>query len=201
MKIVAGLGNPGPKYETTRHNAGFLAVDRLVDSWKATGPHYESKGQLYQATVAGEKVLLVKPETFMNNSGECIAPLMKFYKCKPEDLVVVYDELDLKPLQLRLKTGGGSGGHNGIKSIDQCLGSESTGYHRVRIGIGHPARGVHPSAENSHARSVVDYVLQNFTDDELAELDKTLDDVSQACELLIRGEATRAMTAFNKRDN
>ncbi|CAK9250207.1 unnamed protein product [Sphagnum jensenii] len=137
----------------------------------------------------------------MNDSGECVAPLMKFHKSEPGDLVVIYDELDLKPLQMRIKTGGGSGGHNGIKSIDQCLGSELTDYHRVRIGIGHPARGVHPSAQNTHARSVVDYVLQNFTDDELAELDKVLDDVTAATELLIRGDATRAMTAYNKRDN
>lgn len=201
MKIVAGLGNPGPKYETTRHNAGFLAVDRLIDAWKATGPTYNYQGAVYQATVGSEKVMLVKPETFMNNSGECIAPLMKFYKCLPDDLIVIYDELDLKPLQMRIKTGGGTGGHNGIKSIDQCLGSDATNYHRIRIGIGHPARGVHPSSENNHARTVVDYVLQNFTDGELAELDTCLDDVTKATELLIKGEATRAMTAYNKRDN
>src|SRR4051812_44310751 len=113
MKIIAGLGNPGPKYETTRHNAGFLAIDRLVDDWKATGPSYNYQGQIWQASVGGEKVILVKPETYMNSSGECIGPLMKFYKCEPTDLVVIYDDLDLKPLQLRMKIGGSAGGHNG----------------------------------------------------------------------------------------
>jgi peptidyl-tRNA hydrolase, PTH1 family len=198
MKIVAGLGNPGPKYETTRHNAGFLAVDRLVDSWRASGPDDSNQGEIWQASVGGEKVLLVKPQTFMNNSGECIAPLMKFYKCAPGDLIVIYDELDLKPLTMRIKTGGGAGGHNGIKSIDACLGSGQTDYHRVRIGIGHPARSVHPSTQGKHARSVVDYVLQTFTDDELKELDVLLDEVTKAVEVMVQGDVKKAMTEFNR---
>lgn len=196
MKIVVGLGNPGPKYETTRHNVGFLAVDRLIDDWKATGPSHDYQGEVYQASVGGEKVILVKPETYMNNSGECVAPLAKFYKCAPEDIVVIYDELDLKPFQLRLKRGGGAGGHNGIRSLDQHLGSPE--YYRVRIGIGHPSRGVHASAQNVYARAVVDYVLQNFTDEELQELDPLLDDVRKAVELLIAGDATRAMGIYNQ---
>ncbi|MDR3607555.1 MAG: aminoacyl-tRNA hydrolase [Oligoflexia bacterium] len=190
MKIVAGLGNPGPKYETTRHNAGFLAIDRLVDDWKATGPSDAFEGEVWQTSVGGEKVLLVKPQTFMNVSGECLGPLLKFYKCKPEDLIVIHDDLDLGPLVLRLKVGGGTGGHNGLKSIDQHLGGNQN-YMRVRIGVGHP-RSFMPE------RNVADYVLQNFNDDELRRLDPLLDDVTQAVEMMVRGEATQAQNRFNR---
>jgi PTH1 family peptidyl-tRNA hydrolase len=196
MKIIAGLGNPGPKYETTRHNVGFLAVDRLIDDWRASGPDEAYQSIIHQATVAGEKVLLVKPETFMNLSGESIAPMMKFYKCTPDDLIVIHDDLDLKPMALRVKTGGGTGGHNGLKSIDQSLGS--TEYHRIRMGIGHPSKLVHPSAQGKHARVVADYVLQNFTDEELQDLDPLLDRVTKIAELIIRGEIRQAMTEYNR---
>lgn len=193
MKIVAGLGNPGAKYETTRHNAGFLAVDRLIDEWKATGPSKVTEGEAWQATVAGEKVLLLKPQTYMNNSGRCVAPVVKFYKCAPSDLIVIYDELDLKSMQLRIKTGGGAGGHNGIKSIDQHLGAGMLGYHRVRLGIGRPG-----SVPNSASTSAADYVLQPFTDQELDQLDPLLQDVTKATELLVRGEVATAMNQFNR---
>jgi len=198
MKIVAGLGNPGPKYETTRHNAGFLLIDRLIDDWKATPLPDQFSAEIHQATVAGEKTLLIKPQTFMNLSGESVGPLLRFFKCAPEDLIVIHDELDLKPLVLRLKTGGGAGGHNGIKSIDQVLGGKN-GYHRVRIGIGHPRGLVDPSAQATHARDVTDYVLQQFTDDELSKLNAVFDDARTAVELLIQGEALRAMNQFNQK--
>lgn len=193
MKIIAGLGNPGPKYETTRHNAGFLAIDRLIDEWKATGPSKSNEGEVYQAAVAGEKVHLIKPLTYMNNSGRCIAPLFKFFKCAPEDLIVIHDDLDLKPLTLRIKTGGGTGGHNGLKSIDAHLGAGLTGYHRIRIGVGKPGtHGIPPLI------STVDYVLQPFTDQELNQLDRLLDDVTKAAGLLVRGDARTAQNEFNR---
>jgi peptidyl-tRNA hydrolase, PTH1 family len=199
MKIIAGLGNPGPKYETTRHNVGFLAIDRLVDDWKASGPNEAYDGEIWQTSVGGEKVLLVKPQTFMNISGECLGPLMKFYKCVPEDLIVIHDDLDLKPLVLRLKTGGGTGGHNGLKSIDQHLGAGHQNYHRIRIGVGHPRNLVSEEASSSKtARNVVDYVLQNFSDDELKQLDPLLDDVARATDMLIRGEPLAAQNRFNR---
>ena len=198
MKIVAGLGNPGPKYETTRHNVGFLAIDRLIDAWKASSANDAYDGEIWQANVGGEKVLLVKPQTFMNVSGECIGPLMKFYKCGPEDLVVIHDDLDLKPLALRLKTGGGTGGHNGLKSIDQHLSGQQ-GYHRIRIGVGHPRNLVgEDSSSSKTARNVVDYVLQNFTDEELRQLDPLLDDVARATEMLFKGDSTAAQNRFNR---
>ena len=136
MKLVVGLGNPGPQYETTRHNVGWLALDRMIDDWKAVGPKVQNNAEVFQARVGSEQVLLVKPLTFMNLSGRAVAPLVSFFKCEPSDIVVLQDEVDLKPLTFRLKSGGGSGGHNGLKSLDESLGSNA--YHRVRIGVGHP---------------------------------------------------------------
>lgn len=197
MKIVAGLGNPGTRYETTRHNAGFLAVDQLVETWHATGPVESFQGDVYQASLGGEKVFLVKPRTFMNLSGECIGPLLRFYKCEPSDLIVIHDDLDLKPLTLRIKVGGGSGGHNGLKSIDTRLGAAGTHYSRVRIGIGHPRGWVDESNQGKQARDVVDYVLQMFTDEELRKLEALMGDVARATGLLVAGHATQAMNEFN----
>ncbi len=190
MKIIAGLGNPGPKYETTRHNAGFLAVDFLIDEWEATGPSDQNEGEVWQASVAGERVLLIKPQTFMNNSGRCIAPIFKFFKCAPDDLIVIHDELDLKSNALRIKTGGGTGGHNGLKSIDAHLGAGSLNYHRVRMGIGRPAPG--------DRIAVVDYVLQPYGDSELDGLNALVKRVSLAVERMIRGDVKGAMTEFNR---
>ena len=190
MKLVVGLGNPGPKYETTRHNAGFLALDYLVDEFKAKGPQTIQEGQTWLADVAGEKVILLKPLTFMNNSGKCVAPLFRFYKLKPEDLIVIHDDLDLKINALRIKTGGGTGGHNGLKSIDAHLGAALTSYHRLRVGIGRPAPG-NPVA-------VVDFVLQQYTDDEVSGLETLLPRLARAAEQTIRGNVLGAMTEFNR---
>jgi PTH1 family peptidyl-tRNA hydrolase len=192
MKLIAGLGNPGPKYETTRHNAGFLAIDYLVDEWRATGPNDVGEGESWQATVGGEKVLLVKPLTYMNNSGRCIAPLFKFYKLKPDDLIVIHDELDIKSNQMRIKTGGGTGGHNGLKSIDASLGAGLLNYHRVRVGIGRPLPG-NPVA-------VVDYVLQQYTDTEIEGLNQLFPRLAKAIDRMISGDVKGAMTEYNRAD-
>ncbi len=197
MKIVVGLGNPGSKYETTRHNVGFLAVDRLVEKWKAQGPQVKNQAEIYQASLQGEKILLVKPQTFMNRSGISVAPLFQFYQCDANDLIVIHDDLDLAPLTLRLKTGGGAGGHNGLKSIDESLGKNLNGYHRVRIGIGHPARLV-DSPRDWSKLSPADYVLMPFTDDELARLDPLLDEVADAIEEIIQGKIQAAMTRVHR---
>ena len=192
MKLIVGLGNPGVKYEQTRHNIGFLAVDRLIDDWRATGPVAKNQGEVWQATVQGEKVLLVKPTTFMNLSGRCVGPLFHFHKCAATDLIVLHDDLDLDPLQIRLKTGGGTGGHNGLKSIDEALGAGMNGYHRVRLGIGHPSRlGLRIPP--------VDYVLQAFPDSEWNEFETLFGQVRDAVELLIRGDAIRAMNQYNRK--
>ncbi|MEO5970780.1 MAG: aminoacyl-tRNA hydrolase [Bdellovibrionia bacterium] len=205
MKIIAGLGNPGPKYEVTRHNIGFLAIDRLVDCWSASGPTSKYQGELYQATYKGEKVILVKPQTFMNLSGRTIAPLFSFYQCTPSDLIVIHDDLDLDPMVLRLKTGGGAGGHNGLKSIDECLGKDNTGYHRVRLGIGHPSRPVIESEQGAEKAprngriSPADYVLQCYGDEELTRLDPLLDDVVDVVGMILQGQIKTAMNQYHHR--
>jgi len=189
MKLVVGLGNPGPKYETTRHNVGFLAVDHLIDAWKAEGPETSNQGEIYKTTVAGERVLILKPQTYMNNSGRCVGPIFHFFKCEAEDVIVIHDDLDLKPMAIRIKTGGGAGGHNGIRSIDSAVGGENIGYHRVRVGIGRPEAGSPISA--------VDFVLQPFADDELDKLADLFVKVESATKLLIQGDSLRAMNMFN----
>ncbi len=192
MKLVVGLGNPGPKYETTRHNAGFLALDYLIDEWKATGPNAVQNGETWTATVSGEKVLLLKPLTYMNNSGTTVGSLYKFYKLKPEDLIVIHDDLDLKTNAFRIKTGGGTAGHNGLKSIDAHVGAAQTNYHRLRVGIGRPAPG--------SPVQVVDFVLQPYTDAEIQGLNTLFTKLAHAAELLVRGDSVAAMNQFNRED-
>lgn len=193
MKLVVGLGNPGMQYETTRHNVGFLLVDRLIDRWNATGPRtVPGPAELYVAEVgpAREKVSLLKPQTYMNLSGKAVGPLMAFHKCEPTDMVVIHDDLDLDPMVVRLKTGGGTGGHNGLKSIDEALGTARNGYHRVRIGVGHPSKlGLRmPPA---------DYVLGNYSQEELDQLDPLLDEAAVAVEMILQGRIKEAMNQFN----
>ncbi len=190
MKLIVGLGNPGPKYETTRHNAGFLAVDRLIEHWNAQGPQSKFKSELFQAKHAGEVALLIKPQTYMNNSGESVAQFFNFYKLTPADLFVIHDELDLPPMSTRLKVGGGTGGHNGLKSIDAHLGSANNAYVRMRIGVGKPVHG-----------SGADYLLDPFTDEELTTLDGALDVVPKICELFLENRLTEAMNQYNRREN
>jgi len=182
MKLIVGLGNPGPEYETTRHNIGFLCLDYLVDEFKAQGPLIKNHAEVYQAKYDGEPLLFIKPLTFMNLSGRSVSPFFQFYKCKPEDVIVIHDELDIEPLEIRFKTGGSHGGHNGLRSIDDSLGVLNTGYHRVRLGIGHP--------RNIHAKmDVADYVLGKIPNQEWNELGP----------LILRGKINEAMNKFHGR--
>lgn len=193
MKIIAGLGNPGPKYETTRHNVGFLAIDRLADRWNASGPTMKNQGEVCHASLGKVTVHLVKPQTYMNRSGKCIAPLFNFYHCQPNDLIIIHDDLDIQPMTLRFKTGGGTGGHNGLKSIDECLGKDMNQYHRIRIGIGHP------SLSPATARmSPADFVLQQLSNAELKVLDSLLDEVVCAAEEIIQGNIQNAMNKYHR---
>ena len=191
MKLIVGLGNPGPKYETTRHNVGFLLVDHLVDRWRATGPSKQYQAEIYKAEFEGESVWLVKPQTFMNLSGRAVGPVFGFYRLSPSDLIVAHDDLDLKPMAIRLKTGGGSGGHNGLKSIDEGVGKEKNGYHRVRLGIGRPLPG--------ERISPADYVLQPYRDEELKALEAQLEDAAEAVELILRGQMIAAQNKFHSK--
>ncbi|MBC7386518.1 MAG: aminoacyl-tRNA hydrolase [Cryobacterium sp.] len=190
MKIIVGLGNPGSKYETTRHNVGWLALDRMIDDWKAVGPKTQNQAEVWTANLGGEKVLLLKPQTFMNLSGRAVAPIVQFYKASPEDLIVIHDELDIPPNTLKLKTGGGNGGHNGLKSIDECLGLNN--YHRVRIGIGHP-RDYRPQMD------VADWVLAHYSPSECADLDEVFTRTRDAVRMLVAGDMKRAANSFNQK--
>lgn len=189
MKLVVGLGNPGPRYETTKHNMGFLVLDRLAERWNLG--EFQNKGQAEVAefNFGGEKVILVKPQTFMNLSGRAVAPMFQFFKCQPEDLIVVLDDLDLAPLRLQIKKGGGTAGHNGLKSLNDSLGTANQDYYKVRLGIGKP--------EGPHRVPIEDWVLQPIPDDWLKPLDEILDRAASAVEFLIEGKASEAMNKFN----
>jgi len=189
MKLIIGLGNPGLKYETTRHNVGFLAVDQLIDHFKANGPQTKNQGEIYTATAHGEKILIIKPQTFMNLSGKCVGPLFHFYKCKPEDLIVIHDDVDLKPLTIKAKKGGGTAGHNGLKSINECIGSENKDYFRIRLGVGKDTQ-----------LSTSDWVLQAFSDEEFSKLENLFQSTIKVTELLLQGKIKEAMNQFNRKE-
>jgi PTH1 family peptidyl-tRNA hydrolase len=153
VRLIVGLGNPGARYARNRHNIGFMAVDAIARRHGFPGFRNRFKGVLAEGTIAGERRLLLKPQTFMNASGESIAEAARFYKIDNDEIVVIHDEIDLRPGKLRVKRGGGNAGHNGLRSLDPLLGPD---YWRVRIGVGHP--GV--------KELVQPYVLQNFPEDE-----------------------------------
>ncbi|KAB2659566.1 aminoacyl-tRNA hydrolase [Brucella tritici] len=176
MLLIAGLGNPGPKYAHNRHNIGFMAADEIFRRHRFSNWQKKFQAEIADGVINGEKVLLVKPQTFMNLSGQSIGEAMRFYKLTSADLVVIYDELDLVPGKLRIKTGGGSGGHNGIKSIDAHVQSFPGGqnYRRMRLGIGHPG-----------AKELVhNYVLGDFAKADNEWLDKLLGAIADNVGLL-----------------
>ena len=175
MLILAGLGNPGAQYQNNRHNAGFMAADAIARRHSFSPWTKKFKAAIAEGTIAGEKVLLVKPQTFMNLSGQSVGEAMRFYKLSPSDVAVLYDELDLAPGKVRVKVGGGAGGHNGIRSLDQHIGNA---YRRVRIGIGHP--GV---KELVHS-----YVLGDFAKADQAWLEPLMDAIGEHAPLLAKGD-------------
>lgn len=182
MKLIVGLGNPGAKYARHRHNIGFLAVERIASD-HGFGP-WKSKfqGQISEGRLGREKVLLLKPETFMNRSGQSVGEAMRFYKLEPDEVIVLHDELDLVPGKLRVKSGGGHAGHNGLRSLHGHIGES---YVRVRMGIGHPGR----------KELVSGYVLHDFPKADDAWLDDLLRGVSDGAVDLAEGANGRFMNA------
>lgn len=175
MWLLVGLGNPGPDYARTRHNIGFMAVDEIVRR-HGFGPwRSRFQGETAEGTVGGEKVLALKPATFMNLSGQAVAAASRFLKIPPAGILVLHDEMDLPPGRLRVKRGGGAGGHNGLKSIDSHLGPD---YLRVRLGIGHPG----------DRDRVTGYVLSAFAKADDAWRTPLLDAVAEALPLLLSGD-------------
>ena len=175
MRLIAGLGNPGQKYQNHRHNVGFMAADAIVRRHSFSTWSKKFQGLVSEGSLGGEKVLILKPQTFMNNSGQAVGEAMRFFKLAPADLIVIYDELDLAPAKVRVKTGGGAGGHNGIKSIDAHCGKD---YRRVRVGIGHPG-----AKERVHG-----HVLGDFAKADQAWLEPLLDALADAAPMLVAGD-------------
>ncbi|HWP34320.1 MAG TPA: aminoacyl-tRNA hydrolase [Thermodesulfobacteriota bacterium] len=186
MKVVAGLGNPGPRYAPTRHNVGFRVVEALARAHGLRfGPH-RFDALAARGRVAGEELLLVKPQTFMNESGRCLAPLLAFYRLGPADLLVVHDDLDLALGRIQIRQRGGDGGHNGLRSIIAALGD--AGFLRLRVGIGRPPDRQDPA----------DYVLSPFAPEELPVVEQAVGRSVEAIETLLREGVARAMTRFNQ---
>ncbi|PIR34423.1 MAG: aminoacyl-tRNA hydrolase [Alphaproteobacteria bacterium CG11_big_fil_rev_8_21_14_0_20_44_7] len=183
MYLIVGLGNPGAKYESHRHNLGFMAIDAIAE--KLGSPSFSEKfdGQFAALGTEQDKLFLLKPMNFMNNSGISISKLANFYKIPLENIIVIYDELDLELCKIKIKQGGGSGGHNGIKSIDSHLGKD---YFRLRFGIDHPG----------DKDFVTPYVLSNFTNNEQARVNKSLKIIAENIEMLLKQERELFLTKY-----
>ena len=185
MKIIVGLGNPGDRYRHTRHNVGFRCVDLMARQWGIRLSERRAKAVLGRGHHLGQEVVLAKPRTFMNNSGEGVSYLLTRFGAKPADLVVVYDEMDLPVGKLRIRPGGSPAGHNGIRSIINEL--RTPDFARIRVGIGHPGmRG-----------GQVSHVLNRFSDEEAPEIASVLKRVAEAVDCLLEESITLAMNRFN----
>ena len=185
--IVAGLGNPGAEYRDTRHNAGFWAIDAIASRAGAAVDRARFHALVGEATVGGARVLLVKPETFMNSSGTAIAEAATFYKIPPEQVIVLCDDISFAPGILRIRRRGSAGGHNGLKSIIASLGSDA--FPRVKIGVGEKPSPEYP---------LVDWVLGKLGSTERAAVNARLADIADATEMMVRGEIDAAMNRFSK---
>ena len=185
--IVVGLGNPGDKYDKTRHNAGFIAIDSIARDLGVKIDRAKVHALVCECELGGSRVLLMKPETFMNNSGVAIGEAAKFYKIPPERVIVLHDEISFDAGLFRIRRKGSAGGHNGLKSIIEHLGSD--GFPRIKIGVGQK-----PSPDYD----LVDWVLGKFPKDAEAAIVARFDDIKSATELMIRGEIDLAMNRYSK---
>jgi PTH1 family peptidyl-tRNA hydrolase len=186
--LVVGLGNPGPRYQETRHNIGFRAVERLVERHGSVGFRSRFEGEVAQLDVEGERLIVLKPQTFMNRSGHSVRPAMAFFKLTAKDLLVVHDELDLAPGDLRLKVGGGEAGHNGLRSITEQLGTSD--YARLRCGIGRSSGG---------KGTVADYVLDAFPPADLPLVEQMVNGAVEAIVRVIKEGMSSAMNVTNRK--
>ena len=187
MLIIAGLGNPGREYENTRHNAGFMVLDALADKLGADISERKHKALCGKAVIGGQKVILLKPQTYMNSSGESIRAAADYYKVAPEDILVIYDDISLAPGQLRIRAKGSAGGHNGIKSIIAQLGTQE--FPRVKVGIG----------EKPPRMDLADYVLGHFSEGEKRIMADAVKEAADAvCEIVNMG-IEQAMNDHNRK--
>ena len=187
MFIIAGLGNPGKRYENTRHNVGFDAIDELVDRYRIPGSGVSHKAMVGKGIMEGQKVLLAKPLTYMNLSGEAIRGLVDYYKIDPEtELLVIYDDISLEPGNIRIRKKGSAGGHNGIKSIIAQLGTQN--FQRIRIGVG----------EKPKNWDLADYVLGTFGKEDRPLVEEALGNAAEAAAMIVQGKIDEAMNRFNR---
>jgi PTH1 family peptidyl-tRNA hydrolase len=180
MKILVGLGNPGSKYEQNRHNVGFMALEAVARDCTASSWRRRFQGQTAEAEIGGTKCLLLKPDTYMNESGRAVGEAVRFYKLSAADVIVFHDELDLEPGKLRVKNGGGHAGHNGLRSISAHIGND---FARVRIGIGHPGS----------REAVTHYVLHDFSREDRKWLEELLPAIAKSVPYLVKGDDARFM--------
>ena len=190
MKLICGLGNPGREYERHRHNIGFMVVEALLPRARGELNQEKFQARVGQGTLGGERIVFVEPQTYMNLSGRSLAEAARFYKVAVEDILVIHDELDLPFGRLQLKAGGGTGGHNGLKSSVQSLGAD--GFIRLRFGIGKP------EGPNAKER-VAGYVLSNFDDGERRQLEEFIGRASDMAETWAREGLATAMNRFNRK--
>ncbi len=186
MKVIVGLGNPGKQYEQTRHNIGFQAIEALKDRWNVHQMQTKFNGAYATVHRPEGKVILVQPMTYMNLSGECVRPLIDYFNVPVEDVIVLYDDLDLALGEMRLRFKGGAGGHNGMKSLIQHLGTNE--FKRIRLGIGRP----------TNRQPVVDYVLAPFTATERQEVKDVIQRAADACEAALTEDFQDVMNRFNQ---
>lgn len=184
--LIVGLGNPGSKYEFTRHNAGFLCLDVIADDKCAKINKIKYKSVIGEANIAGHRCILQKPQTFMNNSGEAVKEAASFYKIPPERVIVIFDDISLPCGKMRIRRKGSDGGHNGIKSIIAHLGSDN--FPRIKLGVGEK-----PSPD----WDLADWVLSSFKKDELTSLREACDNSVKAAECIVDGDIDKAMSLFN----
>ena len=185
MKLIVGLGNPGSEYAKTRHNVGFMLIDALANEYNVTLWKEKFEAQIAEIYIGTQKVLLVKPQTYMNNSGQAVGPLMRWYKLEPEDVIVAHDDMDIPAGAIRIRKKGSSGGHNGIKSLISHLGSEN--FARVRLGVGRPLAGW----------TVVNHVLAPFPQEDKVAVDEAIKYLIPAVECIVKESLDIAMNKYN----
>lgn len=184
--LIVGLGNPGMVYENTRHNAGFLAIDALAEAEHTQVNRMKFKGNTGDVTLAGKRCLLLKPTTYMNNSGESVVQAMQFYKLDISHVIVVYDDISLPPGKLRIRRKGSAGGHNGIKSIIELTGSED--FLRIKLGVG---------AKPHPGMNLADWVLSKFKPEELKEMETSCKNAVECLRLMVNDQTDQAMNRYN----
>ncbi len=189
LYVIAGLGNPGAKYEHTRHNIGFDTIDALSEKYRIPLKQNKFKGLYGKGKIEGKDVILVKPQTFMNASGDCIAPLLHFYKVDPNThFFVIFDDISLEPGNIRVKAKGSAGGHNGIKSLIAKLGTE--GFARIKVGVGEKPQGW----------DLADHVLGRFSKEDRIKIEEAIEKAETAAELILDGQIAEAMNRFNRKE-